>query len=202
MSLGFTFGLMRSEFDYSEDLYDNLWRLACPNASTFQAGHAMLTQDFVLLAVNRSEKQRFIKDALEDYMKVVAVNEPWAQLTLDKLKAINPYVSDPRVGPLGELIYIAQVLRIPGDVGIQAYELVLRDFAQNSSDNDQGTEHINKLYLFKYNMGLSFEKNKIYKVRPTGLKNRRSNSHKSQSSKTLFLRLSCCSLQNAKCVYR
>jgi hypothetical protein len=39
-------------------------------------------------------------------------------------------------------------------------------------------------------------------VRPTGLKNRRSNSHKSQSSKTLFLRLSCCSLQNAKCVYR
>ena len=40
------------------------------------------------------------------------------------------------------------------------------------------------------------------KVRPTGLKNRRSNSHKSQSSKTLFLRLFCCSLQNAKCVYR
>ncbi len=40
------------------------------------------------------------------------------------------------------------------------------------------------------------------KIRPTRIKNRRGNSHKSQSSKTLFLRLSCCSLQNAKCVYR
>ena len=46
---------------------------------------------------------------------------------------------------------------------------------------------------------LEYEENK---VRPTGLKKRRSNSHKSQSSKTLFLRLSCCSLRNAKCVYR
>ena len=144
------FGHTRTSQPIVTELHKPLWALGCNSAAKLLHDEARLTPEFLLLAMVRSDKQLFIREVLVDYLQCLSSRFPFAALLRQKLAAIDPHITDFNVAPTGPIIYLAQVTRLPGDVGAKALTVFKDTFVQQKCSVDAGLQHIVALYSFNY----------------------------------------------------